>query len=318
MNLHERFFKMKKIKKFSAISIIGALALVLSGCVRVDSNGKPYGLTYQYLALPGQHILDFIAKFVGGYGLAIIILTIIVRMILLPAMINQTKKSTLMQEKMNFIKPKMKEIQKRQKEATSQEEQAKIQQEMMNLYKENDINVAGGIGCLPLLIQMPVYIALYNGIRFSPEVSHTIFLGVKLGDRSLILVVLSFLAYVVQGYLMTKGLPEDQKKQMKMVSYFTPILIATFTFSAPAGLGIYFFISGLFACLQTFIINLYRPKMKAEIAAQAAKQAEEADKKILTEVEEEDIELSNEDIKSKENKVTHEELRKRNSGKQNR
>ena len=308
---------MKKLKRFSALSLIGVMALVLSGCVRVDSNGKPYGLTYEYLALPGQHILDFIARFCGGYGWAIIILTIIVRMILLPAMISQTKKSTIMQEKMSFIKPKMKEIQERQKNASSKEEQMKIQQEMMQLYKDNNISMAGGIGCLPLIIQMPIYLALYNGIRFSPEVSHTMFLGVKLGDKSLILVALSFLAYVLQGYLMTLGLPEDQKKQMKMMSYFTPIMIVLVTFSAPAGLGIYFFISGLFACLQTLIINMYRPKIRAEVAAQAAAQAQSDEKVILHDVEEEDSSNEPEQIEVKEHD-THEDLRKRNSGKQNR
>lgn len=309
---------MKKLKRFSALSLIGVMALVLSGCVRVDSNGKPYGLTYEYLALPGQHILDFIAKFFGGYGWAIIILTIIVRMILLPAMISQTKKSTIMQEKMSFIKPKMQEIQERQKNASSKEEQMKIQQEMMKLYKDNNISMAGGIGCLPLIIQMPIYLALYNGIRFSPEVSHTMFLGVKLGDKSLILVVLSFLAYVLQGYLMTLGLPEDQKKQMKMMAYFTPIMIVLVTFSAPAGLGIYFFISGLFACLQTLIINMYRPKIRAEVAAQAAAQAQSDEKVILHDVEEEDSSEEHEQIKTVEEHDNHEDLRKRNSGKQNR
>ncbi|TPR54538.1 membrane protein insertase YidC [Apilactobacillus kunkeei] len=309
---------MKKLKRFSALSLIGVMALVLSGCVRVDSNGKPYGLTYEYLALPGQHILDFIAKFFGGYGWAIIILTIIVRMILLPAMISQTKKSTIMQEKMSFIKPKMQEIQERQKNASSKEEQMKIQQEMMQLYKDNNISMAGGIGCLPLIIQMPIYLALYNGIRFSPEVSHTMFLGVKLGDKSLILVVLSFLAYVLQGYLMTLGLPEDQKKQMKMMAYFTPIMIVLVTFSAPAGLGIYFFISGLFACLQTLIINMYRPRIRAEVAAQAAAQAQSDEKVILHDVEEEDSSEEHEQIKTVEEHDNHEDLRKRNSGKQNR
>ncbi|TMS99176.1 membrane protein insertase YidC [Apilactobacillus kunkeei] len=309
---------MKKLKRFSALSLIGLMALVLSGCVRVDSNGKPYGLTYEYLALPGQHILDFIARFFGGYGWAIIILTIIVRMILLPAMISQTKKSTIMQEKMSFIKPKMQEIQERQKNASSKEEQMKIQQEMMQLYKDNNISMAGGIGCLPLIIQMPIYLALYNGIRFSPEVSHTMFLGVKLGDKSLILVVLSFLAYVVQGYLMTLGLPEDQKKQMKMMSYFTPIMIVLVTFSAPAGLGIYFFISGLFACLQTLIINMYRPKIRAEVEAQAAAQAQSDEKVILHDVEEDNSSNEHKQIDTVEEHETHEDLRKRNSGKQNR
>lgn len=317
MKFTGKVFVMKKLKRFSALSLIGVMALVLSGCVRVDSNGKPYGLTYEYLALPGQHIIDFIARFFGGYGWAIIILTIIVRMILLPAMISQTKKSTIMQEKMSFIKPKMQEIQERQKNASSKEEQMKIQQEMMQLYKDNNISMAGGIGCLPLIIQMPIYLALYNGIRFSPEVSHTMFLGVKLGDKSLILVVLSFLAYVLQGYLMTLGLPEDQKKQMKMMAYFTPIMIVLVTFSAPAGLGIYFFISGLFACLQTLIINMYRPKIRAEVAAQAAAQAQSDEKVILHDVEE-DSSDEPEQIETVEEHDTHEDLRKRNSGKQNR
>ncbi|AYF92573.1 membrane protein insertase YidC [Apilactobacillus bombintestini] len=311
---------MKKIKSLSVLSLAGLSALLLSGCVRVDSNGHPYGMTYQYLALPGQHILDFIAKFVGSYGLAIILLTIIVRMILLPAMISQMKKSTIMQEKMNFIRPQMQEIQKRQKNAKTREEQMQVQQEMMSLYKDNNISMTGGIGCLPLIIQMPVYIALYNGIRFSPAVSHSVFLGIKLGDKSLILVLLSFLAYVVQGYLMTLGLPEDQKKQMKMMSYITPIMIVLVTFSAPAGLGFYFFVSGIFACVQTLIISMYRPKIKREIEQQAtfANNNDNSSATVINDVEEVNNDQNDD---AKESKTiehdSHEELRKRNSGKQN-
>lgn len=308
---------MKNLKKYSVISFVGLAALTLTGCVRQDGSGKPYGLTYEYLALPAQHILDFMAKFVGGYGWAIILLTIIVRMILLPAMISQMKKSTMMQEKMSFVRPQMKKIQERQRNAKTKEEQMQIQQEMMQLYRNNNISMTGGIGCLPLIIQMPIYIALYNGIRFSPEVSHTMFLGIKLGDKSLILVALSFVAYIIQGYLMTLGLPEDQKKQMKMMSYITPVMIALITFSAPAGLGFYFFVSGIFACIQTLIINLYRPKIKKEVAAQAKEQADQ-EKQEIHDITEEDSTSVKDDsqervIKSKKDT----DLRKRNSGKQN-
>lgn len=301
---------MKNIKKYSVLSLIGIAALVLSGCVRVDDKGHPYGITYQYLALPGQHILDFMARFLGGYGWAIILLTIIVRMILLPAMISQMKKSTIMQEKMNFIKPQMKAIQQRQRNAKTKEEQMQIQQEMMKLYRDNNISMTGGMGCLPLIIQMPVYIALYDGIRYSPDVSHAVFLGIKLGDKSLILVALSFLAYIVQGYLMTLGLPEDQKKQMKMMSFITPIMIVMVTFSAPAGLGFYFFVSGIFACIQTIIINMYRPKIKREIEAQASKNNRDA--VVINDVQETN------DNNQLENSNNVNDSRKRNAGKQNR
>ncbi|UQS85286.1 membrane protein insertase YidC [Apilactobacillus apisilvae] len=302
---------MKNLKKYSVLSLVGLSALALSGCVRQDSSGKPYGLTYEYLALPAQHILDFMSKFVGGYGWAIILLTVIVRMVLLPAMISQMKKSTMMQEKMSLVRPQMKNIQERQRNASSKEEQMQIQQEMMKLYRDNNISMTGGIGCLPLLIQMPVYIALYNGIRYSPEVSHTMFLGIKLGDKSLILVALSFVAYIIQGYLMTLGLPEDQKKQMKMMSYITPVMIVLVTFSAPAGLGFYFFVSGIFACIQTVIMNLYRPKIKKEVAAQAKEQAKQAEQKIHDITKEETT-----SVKEEPKKIDN-DLRKRNSGKQN-
>ncbi len=82
---------------------IAVMTITLSGCVRVNNDGTPKeGFVYNYLALPAEHILDFIAKFVGGYGWALIVLTVIVRMILLPVMINQMTKSTKMQEKNEF------------------------------------------------------------------------------------------------------------------------------------------------------------------------------------------------------------------------
>ncbi len=103
--------------------------------------------------------MEAIAQVVGSYGWAIIALTVIVRMFLLPIMIRQLKASTIQQEKMQLIRPQMAEIQKRQKAAKTQEEQAAVSQAMMALYKKNGISMTGGIGCLPLLIQMPIFSA---------------------------------------------------------------------------------------------------------------------------------------------------------------
>ena len=61
------------------------------------------------------------------------------------------------------------------------------------------------------------------------------------------------------------GMPEDQKKQMRMTLLLSPVMILFFTMSSPAGLGLYFFVGGLFACLQTLIINFYRPRIRREI-----------------------------------------------------
>lgn len=253
---------MKKLKRITTFGMLSGMALLLSGCVQTTKSGKPYGLVYDYLARPAQSIMEAIAQIVGSYGWAIVVLTVIVRMFLLPIMVRQMKSSTIQQERMQMIRPQMRELQQRQKAAKTTEEQTAASQAMMALYRQNNISMTGGIGCLPLIIQMPIFTALYAAIRYSPELSHTVFMGIRLGQSSWLLAVLSFLSYLLQGYLMMLGTPKAQKKQMGAMMLMSPIMILLFTISAPAGLGIYFFIGGLFACLQTIIMNLYRPGIR--------------------------------------------------------
>lgn len=257
---------MKKLKRITTFGMLSGMALLLSGCVQTTKSGKPYGLVYDYLARPAQSIMEAIAQIVGSYGWAIVVLTVIVRMFLLPIMVRQMKSSTIQQERMQMIRPQMCELQQRQKAAKTTEEQTAASQAMMALYRQNNISMTGGIGCLPLIIQMPIFTALYAAIRYSPELSHTVFMGIRLGQSSWLLAVLSFLSYLLQGYLMMLGTPKAQKKQMGAMMLMSPIMILLFTISAPAGLGIYFFIGGLFACLQTIIMNLYRPGIRKKIA----------------------------------------------------
>lgn len=164
-----------------------------------------------------------------------------------------------------MIRPQMAALQKQQKAAKTQEEQAAAGQAMMALYRNNGISMTGGIGCLPLLIQMPIFAALYAAIRYSPELSKAVFMNIPLGKASWILALLSFLSYLLQSYLSMLGLPQEQKKQMRYTLLLSPVMILFFTMNSPAGLGLYFFVGGLFACLQTLIINFYRPRIRREI-----------------------------------------------------
>ncbi|MCY9806942.1 membrane protein insertase YidC [Lentilactobacillus senioris] len=301
---------MKKFKRGATLSLLGGLALVLSGCVRTK-NGHPYGFVYDYLAKPAQHVMEWLTQYVGSYGWAIIVLTVIVRMILLPMMVSQMKKSTIQQEKMQLVRPQMDIITKRQKAAKTQEEQAAASQQMMKLYRDNGISMTGGIGCLPLIIQMPIFAALYAAIRYSPELSHTVFMGIRLGETSWVLAVLSFLAYLLQGYLSMLGTPASQKKQMASMMLLSPIMILFFTMSAPAGLGLYFFIGGLFACVQTLIINLYRPKIRRDVEKEMGEIKQVVVDDISTPVSEEQEDHSLPATPKKNN-------RNRNAGKQHR
>ena len=96
---------MKSKKGLTLTITLGTLALFLSGCVQTTKAGKPYGFVYEYLAKPGQNVMEWLSQLFGNnYGWAIIGLTVIVRLVLLPMMINQQRKSTYQQEKMSAIR----------------------------------------------------------------------------------------------------------------------------------------------------------------------------------------------------------------------
>ena len=261
-----------KHKKITVAGLLTVMLLTLSGCVRTTKSGKPYGFVYDYMAKPMQHLMEWLAAHFGNnYGWAIIVIVVVVRMILLPVMFSQMKKSTITQEKMVKVQPLIKELSAKQKAAKTPDEQAAVSQQMMALYRDNNISLTGGIGCLPLLIQLPVFAALYAAIRYSPDLYHATFFGIALGKPSIIFAILSFIAYAVQSYLGLVGVPEDQKKQMKMAIWMSPFMTFFISLTSSAGLGLYFFIGGLFAILQTLMINAYRPRIRKRIEEEQKK-----------------------------------------------
>lgn len=261
-----------KHKRLTVVGLLTTMLLLLSGCVRTTKSGRPYGFVYDYMAKPMQHLMEWLAGYMGNnYGWAIIVIVVIVRTILLPVMFSQMKKSTVTQEKMAQIQPMIKELSAKQRAAKTPEEQAAVSQQMMALYRDNNISLTGGIGCLPLLIQLPVFAALYAAIRYSPDLYHATFFGIALGKPSILFAILSFIAYAVQSYLGLVGVPEEQKKQMKMAIWMSPFMTFFISLTSSAGLGLYFFIGGLFAILQTLMVNAYRPRIRKQIAEEAKK-----------------------------------------------
>jgi YidC/Oxa1 family membrane protein insertase len=261
-----------KHKRLTVVGLMTTMLLLLSGCVRTTKSGRPYGFVYDYMAKPMQHLMEWLAGYMGNnYGWAIIVIVVIVRTILLPVMFSQMKRSTVTQEKMAQIQPLIKELSAKQRAAKTPEEQAAVGQQMMALYRDNNISLTGGIGCLPLLIQLPVFAALYAAIRYSPDLYHATFFGIALGKPSILFAILSFIAYAVQSYLGLVGVPEEQKKQMKMAIWMSPFMTFFISLTSSAGLGLYFFIGGLFAILQTLMVNAYRPRIRKQIAEEAKK-----------------------------------------------
>lgn len=249
-----------------------SIVLFLSGCMRVDQAGNPTGgfsqFLYDYLVLPTQSFIEILADVFGGnYGLSIIAITIIVRIIILPLSIKQQRTSMEQQTKMAVVKPVTDEIQAEMKETDDAQEKQELQQELMEVYRENNVNMLGGLsGCLPLLIQMPVFTAMFQAIRMSESIQNATWLGIELGQRSIILALLTGAIYYVQTRVMQAGMPEEQRKQSSSMMLMNPIMILMFSITGPAGLTLYWFAGGFVAIGQSLLTNLYyKPKLEKEM-----------------------------------------------------
>jgi len=255
---------MKLKKKVLLSAEMMALLVVLTGCMQYDENKNPTGFIYDYLVVPTGNLIVMLAEMLNGnYGLAIIAITIIVRLAIMPLNFSQIKKTMVQQEKMKYIKPELEDIQFRQKNAQTPEEKAAVSQEMMALYKDNNISMTGGVGCLPILIQMPIFTAMYQAVNLTPEISASTFLGINLGVSSPLLAILAGVAYVIQGYVSTIGMPQETKSQMKSMMLMNPIMILMFSWSSPAGLALYWLAGGIFAAAQTALQNhMIKPKIQ--------------------------------------------------------
>lgn len=257
--------KTKRSLQLSGLAL--STLLILSGCVQTDKSGNPTGLIWDYLGQPMSQLIRFFAENQGlGFGLAIIIVTLIVRFVILPLGIYQSWKAAIQSEKMNYLKPILGPIQERMKNASTQEEQLAAQQEYFATQKQYGVSMLGGIGCLPLLIQMPFFSAIFFAARHTPGIAEANFLGINLGSPSLILTIVAGALYYVQSLLMQVGMDEEQKKQMKTMALMNPIMIMVFSFGSPAGVALYWVVGAVFGILQQAITNfILKPRIRKQV-----------------------------------------------------
>ncbi|EJG87113.1 membrane protein insertase YidC [Streptococcus sp. CF4-2] len=277
---------MKSIKRI-ALSIMGvAMLLVLTGCVQVDkATGQPTGFIWNTIGAPMAEAIKYFATDKGlGFGVAIIIVTIIVRLIILPLGIYQSWKATLHSEKMNALKHVLEPHQTRLKEATTQEEKLEAQQALFAAQKEHGISMFGGVGCFPLLIQMPFFSAIYFAAQHTEGVSEASFLGIALGSPSWILIACAGVLYYVQSLLSLHGVEDEtQREQLKKMIYMSPMMIVMFSIFSPASVTLYWVVGGFMMILQQFIVNyIIRPKLRKKVREEYAKNPPQASKTSAT------------------------------------
>ncbi len=192
---------------------------------------------------------------VPSYGIAIILLTIIIKMVLYPLTKKQMKSMLAMQQ----LQPKLKEIQKKYKDKDPQ----KMQQKTMELYKKYNINPLAG--CLPLLVQMPILIALYRSLFEFPYINeaHASFIWVpslSSGDPYFLLPVLA----AVTTYLQSKMTTTASDPTQRMMLYMMPVFIGYISSIVPAGLALYWVAFNVVGSIQQYFINKQGTVIKEE------------------------------------------------------
>lgn len=208
------------------------------------------------IAKPLGQLLFFLYNVLGNYGIAIIVFTLITKIILFPLTAHQLKTSRRMQE----LQPKIKELQK--KYAKDKET---LNVKLMELYKEEKYNPASG--CLPLIIQIPIIWGLFALLRepqtyiSNPAIIDAVkdsFLWVP--NLSMpdpwILPILAGVTTYFSFNLSQTSMPQQQNASMKVMQYFFPVMIVWWGHSFPAGLTLYWFVSTLLQLVQQKLTNV--------------------------------------------------------------
>jgi len=213
---------------------------------------------------PLLNLLVWLYNLIGDIGVAIIIVTILIRFILLPLSLKSMKS----QQSLQGLQPKMEEIKRKYKD-----DKQKQSEELMKFYKENKINPMSS--CLPLLVQLPIIFALYGvfqkGLQNSsmdmlysfvskPESINPMLFGlVSMTTPNLILAIVAGALQFVQSWMVFSKQKKSQDKMAgmlgKQMTYFMPVMTVFIAMSLPAGLAIYWITTTVFAIVQQYIMT---------------------------------------------------------------
>ena len=209
---------------------------------------------WRWLCYPLVWILNFFNSLIPNYGVAIILLTILVRLVFWPL----THKSTVGMKRMQELQPKMKEIQAKYKDNPQ-----RLQQETWALYKEHKVNPMSS--CLPMLIQIPVFIALFNVLRSAVELRYAPFLWIgdlsepealfaswfPFGGLNILPVLMAVSTGLQSAFTPSAG----DRNQQRMMMVFMPLMMLFMFYSFPSALSLYWFLSNLFSIVQMWVIR---------------------------------------------------------------
>jgi len=248
---------------------------------QIDLGYWPLKYINRWVVLP---VFNFLEGFGWGYGLIILVLTIILKMVLLPL----TYKSYLSMAKMRILKPEMDEI----KGKVGEDNATLLQQEYLKLYKKAGVNPLGG--CLPMLLQLPIIMAFFFFFPNLFELRQQNFLWMEdlstydaffklgftvpfLGNHISLMCILMTISTLIYTYFNNQV--SGATGQMKYIGYITPIIFFGVLNSFPAGLNYYYFLANLMTFAQQYIIRMFVDDTKIHAQIQENKKKPASEKK---------------------------------------
>lgn len=211
---------------------------------------------FDKIAKPALYLLNFFYKYVGNYGIAIILVTVLIKILFWPI----AQKGLKSMKNMQKIQPKMAKLKEKYKN-----DSARLNQEMMNLYKTYKVNPLGG--CLPMLLQIPVFFALYKVLLQAIELRHAPFMlwitDLSAPDRLMIGVDIPYLGglpvlTLLMGasmFLQQKMTPTPADATQAKIMMFLPVIFTFMFLNFASGLVLYWLVNNLLSIGQQYLIN---------------------------------------------------------------
>jgi len=193
---------------------------------------------------------EWLYRLTGNYGWAIILFALITRVLTHPLMRNQYRSMAKMQR----LAPKLKRLQEKYKD-----DRQTLQQQMMELYRQEKVNPLGG--CLPLILQLPIMLLLWQAMMYSAEQIRVSpgFLWLRdlsQPDPYYIMIILATGAQLLLQWLAQRRMPEPPTGGIQMIGWVMPIVMALLTLGFPAGVWLFWFLSSALQIGQQFIFDL--------------------------------------------------------------
>lgn len=211
---------------------------------------------FGFIARPLLALLKWFHQMVGNYGVAIIILTVLIKILFYPL----TQMSMKSMKRMQGVQPKMMEIKEKHKD-----DRERMNREIMELYRREKVNPAGG--CLPILIQIPIFIALYQALMYSIEIRHAPFVwwindlsapedlfAIPLGGFSIPIRLLP-LVMGASMFLQQKLSPQAGDPRQAQIMMLMPIVFTFMFWGFPSGLVLYWLVNNILSILQQAVVN---------------------------------------------------------------